>query len=144
MAAEVPVVLALCVALLSWQGAAADADGLTPLMRAAARGDTAAVTALVAAAADVNAPHAELRLTALMFAAYGGHDAVVRLLLEKGAAANLKDANGASAADWAAQGGHEGTAGLLAKAGAQLNPFLNVGVLPFALMDAAVGKPPGR
>lgn len=144
MSAEVPVILALCVAVLTWQAPAVDADGLSALMRAAARGDIAAVTSQAAAGADVNAGHAQLRLTPLMFAAYGGHDAVVRLLLEKGATPNLKDANGASAADWASQGGHESTAGLLTKAGAQLNPFLNVGVLPFGLMDTAAGKPPGR
>jgi len=144
MSAEVPVILALCVAVLTWQAPAVDADGLSALMRAAARGDVAAVTSLTAGGADVNAGHAQLRLTPLMFAAYGGHDAVVRLLLERGATPNLKDANGASAADWASQGGHEGTAGVLTTAGAQLNPFLNVGVLPFGLMDTAAGKPPGR
>ena len=144
MAAEAPVILALCVAVLTWQAPAADADGLTALMRAAARGDLATVTSQVAGGADVNTAHASLRLTPLMFAGYGGHDAVVRLLLEKGATPNLKDANGASAADWASQGGHEATAGVLTKAGAQLNPFLNVGLLPFGLMDTAAGKPPGR
>lgn len=144
MTPEVPVILALCVALLSWQAPASEADGLTPLMRAAARGDTAMVTTLLTAGADANAAHPQFRITPLMFAAYSGHDAVVTLLLEKGATANLKDANGASAADWAAQGGHDGTVAALAKAGAQLNPFLNVGLLPFGVMDAAAGKPPGR
>lgn len=116
---------------------AVDADGLTALMRAAARGDATAVTALVAAGAEVDTPHAELRLSPLMFAAYSGKDEVVRLLLEKGAKANLKDAAGASAADWATAGDHAATTDVLIKAGAQLNPFLNVGVLPFALMDKA-------
>ncbi len=117
--------------------AAVDADGLTALMRAAARGDASAVTALVAAGGDVNTPHAELRVSPLMFAAYFGKDAVVRLLLDKGATANAKDAAGASAADWATAGDHSATTDLLTRAGAQLNPFLNVGVLPFALMDKA-------
>ena len=116
---------------------AVDADGLTALMRAAARGDVTAVSALVAAGADVNTPHEELRLSPLMFAAYFGKNAAVRLLLEQGAKANLKDAAGASAADWATAGDHPATTDLLTKAGAQLNPFLNVGVLPFALMDKA-------
>ena len=116
---------------------AVDADGLTALMRAAARGDVTAVSALVAAGADVNTPHEELRLSPLMFATYFGKDATVRLLLERGAKANLKDAAGASAADWATAGDHSATADVLTKAGAQLNPFLNVGVLPFALMDKA-------
>ena len=117
--------------------AAVDGDGLTALMRAAARGDASAVTALVGAGTDVNTSHEELRVTPLMFAAYFGKDAVVRLLLEQGAKANLKDAAGASAADWATAGDHPATTDLLSKAGAQLNPFLNVGVLPFALMDKA-------
>ena len=117
--------------------AAVGADGLTALMRAAARGDAAAVTALVSAGADVNTPHEELRMSPLMFAAYFGKDAVVRVLLEKGAKANLKDAAGASAADWATAGDHPTTTDLVTTAGAQLNPFLNVGVLPFALMDKA-------
>lgn len=133
-------ILAICLALTVVQApAGADADGLTPLMRAAARGDVAAVTAALGGT-DVNAAHAEARLTPLMFAAYFGHDAVVRLLLDRGATANLKDATGASAADWASTASHEGTATLLQKAGAQLNPFLNVGVLPFGLMDKAAGK----
>jgi ankyrin repeat protein len=118
-------------------GAGADADGLTPLMRAAARGDVNAVTALVAAGADVNGTHAELRLSPLMFAAYFGHGPVVRALLDAGARANHKDTAGASAADWATAGDQAATADTLTRAGAQLNPFLNVGVMPFALMDKA-------
>ena len=101
-AGEVQVMLAVLLTVMAVQPAA-DADGLTPLMRAAARGDVAQVTSLLAGGADVNQAHAELRLTPLMFAAYFGRDAVVALLLEKGAGANLKDAVGASAADWAAQ-----------------------------------------
>lgn len=131
----------ILLALLASQ-APADTAGLTPLMRAAARGDAAQVTALVAGGADVNQGHAEARLTPAMFAAYFGHDAVVQLLLEKGARANAKDAAGASAADWAAQAGHQAVAERLAKAGAQLNPFLNAGVLAFGLMDLAAGKTP--
>jgi ankyrin repeat protein len=134
------VILAV-VALVLVQPAA-DADGLTPLMRAAARGDAAQVTTLLAGGADANAAHAEVRVTPLMFAAYSGHDAVVQLLLDKGARPNLKDTAGASAAQSAAQNGHQATAERLTKAGAQLNPFLNIGVLPFALMDKAAGKTP--
>ncbi len=132
--------VALTCMLFQAPAVAVDADGLTGLMRAAARGDVSAVTALVSPGSDVNAGHAELRLTALMFAAYFGKDAVVRALLDKGAKANMKDANGASAADWATAGDHAATADALTKAGAQLNPFLNVGMLPFALMDKAAAS----
>lgn len=132
-------VLMLALVLLQ---PATDGDGLTPLMRASARGDVAQVTALLAGGAEVDLAHAELRITPMMFAAYGGHDAVVQLLLGKGARPNFKDAAGASGADWASQGGHEAIADRLVKAGAQMNPFLNAGILPFGLMDKAVGKTP--
>ena len=135
------MIIAILLSLVASQ-ALADTNGLTPLMRAAARGDAAQVTTLVAAGADVNLAHAEVRLTPVMFAAYFGHDAVVQLLLEKGARANAKDGAGASAVDWAAQGGHQAVAARLTKAGGQLNPFLNVGALPFGLMDLAAGKAP--
>jgi ankyrin repeat protein len=134
------VILTVMLTCLVWQApatAAVDGHGLTGLMRAAARGDVGAVTALVKAGADVNLQHADLRVSALMFAAYFGRDAVVRVLLDQGARANLKDAAGASAADWATAGDRAATTDLLTAAGAQLNPFLNVGVLPFALMDKA-------
>ncbi len=132
----------LALVALALAQPSADADGLTPLMRAAARGDAAQVTTLLGGGADPNSAHAEVRVTPLMFAAYSGHEAVVQLLLDKGARPNLKDAAGASAADWAAQNGHQAIAERLTKAGAQLNPFLNIGVLPFALMDKAAGKTP--
>ena len=59
------------------------------------------------------------------------------LLLARGAKPDLKDATGASAADWAGAGSRDAAGDVLAKAGSQLNPFLNVGVMPFALMDKA-------
>ena len=121
---------------------AADGDGLTALMRAAARNDTAAITAIAGRGADVNLQTEGTRLTALMCAAYFGHTEVVKALLAKGAKADLKDATGASAADWAGAGSHAAAGDVLAKAGSQLNPFLNVGVMPFALMDKAAGKAP--
>jgi ankyrin repeat protein len=119
-----------------------DADGLTALMRAAARADTAALQALVAKGASLDHQTEGTRLTALMCAAYFGHTDIVRTLLARGAKPDLKDASGASAADWASAGSHAATVDVLAKAGSQLNPFLNVGVMPFALMDKAAGKAP--
>ena len=111
-------------------------------MRAAARNDTAAVAGLVGRGADVNLQTEGTRLTALMCAAYFGHTEVVKALLAAGAKPDLKDATGASAADWAGAGSHAATGDVLATAGSQLNPFLNVGVMPFALMDKAAGKAP--
>jgi uncharacterized protein len=137
---------ALVLALALWQTPsgvdAADADGLTALMKAAARADTPAVQALIAKGANVNLQAEGTRLTALMCAAYFGHTAVVTALLAGGAKPDLKDASGASAADWAGAASRDAAGDLLAKAGSQLNPFLNVGVMPLALMDKAAGKAP--
>lgn len=140
----------MVVALLMWTLGAAqapavdapDADGLTPLMRASARGDTRQIAALLGKGADVNLPAAGTRVTALMCAAYFGHVDALKALLAKGAKPDLKDAAGASAADWATTSSHDAAADLLGKAGSQLNPFLNVGVMPFGLMDKAAGKTP--
>lgn len=121
---------------------AADADGLTALMRAAARGDVRQVSDLLAKGVDVDVQTAGARLSALMCAAYFGHVDVVKALLARRAKPDLKDAAGASAADWASTGSHDAAAEVLIKAGSQLNPFLNVGVLPFGLMDKAAGKTP--
>lgn len=76
----------------------------TPLHQAAARGDVAAIRALVAAGADVNGRD-DRGLTALSWAARGGHrvgphrcageaeerPAVIAALLDLGADANLQD-----------------------------------------------------
>ncbi len=121
---------------------APDGDGMTALMRAAARADAAAVSALLAKGADVNRQAEGTRLSALMCAAYFGHTETVKTLLARGAKPDLKDATGASAADWASAGSHDAATDALTKAGAQLNPFLNLGVMPFGLMDKAAGKAP--
>jgi ankyrin repeat protein len=140
------VVVVMLLAVVVGQPPAAvdvpDADGLTALMRAAARADAPVVVALLAKGADVNHQTEGTRLSALMCAAYFGHTAIVKMLLGRGAKPDLKDAVGASAADWASSGSHAGASDVLAKAGAQLNPFLNLGVMPFALMDRAAGKAP--
>ena len=137
---------ALLLVFATWQAPSAvdapDGDGLTALMRAAARADAAAVSALLAKGADVNRQAEGTRLSALMCAAYFGHAETVKMLLAKGATPDLKDASGASAADWASAGSHAAATDLLTKAGAQLNPFLNLGVMPFGLMDKAAGKTP--
>jgi ankyrin repeat protein len=138
--------VALVLVLALWQTPSAvdgaDADGLTALMKAAARADASGLQALIAKGADVNHQAEGTRLTALMCAAYFGHTSVVTTLLARGAKPDLKDASGASAADWAGAASHDATSDVLAKAGSQLNPFLNVGVMPFALMDKAAGKAP--
>jgi ankyrin repeat protein len=134
------LVLAVVLSQATSSVDAPDADGLTALMRAAARADAEAVEALVAKGAVLDHQAEGTRLTALMCAAYFGHTGIVKTLLARGAKPDLKDASGASAADWASAGSHAATADVLAKAGSQLNPFLNLGVMPFALMDKAAGK----
>ena len=59
--------------------------------------------------------------TALICAAEGGHEAVVRLLLEKGANVNAKEDNGETALHEAAWGGHEAVVQLLLEKGANVN-----------------------
>lgn len=120
---------------------ARDADGLSALMRAAARGDAAEVKALADKGADLNQRHDPTRVTPLMFAAFFGHAEVVKLLVARGADIGLKDSAGASAADWAAQDGHEDLVKVLTGPTVSLNPFLNTGTLAFGLMDTAAGKP---
>ena len=120
--------------------AEADADGLTPLMRAAARGDLAQVTALLGKGSDPDASTPAQRVTALMCAAYFGHTPVIKALLGKGAKMELKDAQGAAAVDWAALGDHAELEKTLTGPNVSLNPFLNTGIMPIWLMDKAAGK----
>jgi ankyrin repeat protein len=121
---------------------AEDADKLTPLMRASARGDVKAVTALLGKGADPNARSSDTNITPLMFAAYFGHSPVIKALVAKGARIELKDAFGAGAVDWAAVGGHDALESMLTGPSVSLNPFLNMGTLPLTLMDKAAGKVP--
>jgi ankyrin repeat protein len=121
-------------------GQADDPDGLTPLMRAAARGDLAQVNALLAKGADPNASTPAQRVTALMCAAYFGHGPVIKALLGKGARLELKDAQGAAAVDWSALADHTELEKMLTGPGAALNPFLNPGIMPIWLMDKAAGQ----
>ena len=51
--------------------------------------------------------------TALLFAALGGHDAVAKLVLDRGADVAATDNKGATALMVAARGGHEAVAKLL-------------------------------
>jgi ankyrin repeat protein len=56
----------------------------------------------------------------LLWAAEEGHEAVVKLLLEKGAELEAKDSSGWTALIWAAEKGHEAVVKLLLKKGAKL------------------------
>jgi ankyrin repeat protein len=52
-------------------------------------------------------------------AASNGHEAVVKLLLEKGADMERKSSNGRTPLWWAAEGGHEAVMKLLLEKGAE-------------------------
>ncbi|MDH4063133.1 MAG: ankyrin repeat domain-containing protein [Acidobacteriota bacterium] len=120
----------------------ADADGLTPLMRAAARGALDENTALLARGASIDAATKEHRVTAPMFAAYLGRAEVVRVLLAKRARIGFKDAQGAAAVDWAALGDHPALEDTLTRPDAALSPFLTSGLMPIWLMDQATATQP--
>ena len=66
-----------------------DADGLTPLHRAAGRGDTKLVATLLEQGADLWALDSKMSVSALHKAVYSGNVETVELLLRRGAPINL-------------------------------------------------------
>jgi uncharacterized protein len=92
------------------------------LIRAVRARATEEVGSLLPEGADPNARDPDSTLTALMFAAGMGSDAVVALLVAAGALVNAIDGRaGASALHKACQGGHLQTVKELTKAGALIN-----------------------
>lgn len=83
-----------------------------PLVDAARAGDAGRVRKLLDAGADVNA-FGNQRTTALMAAAETGREDVARLLMERNADANLRNARGQTAAELADASGHGRLRGLL-------------------------------
>lgn len=85
-------VLAVCIVMAAIAGAIAvsHANSGLDLLTAAARGDTAQVTALLSAGASVDARDREGR-TPLLLATHGNHIEVARLLIAAGADVNAKD-----------------------------------------------------
>jgi ankyrin repeat protein len=119
-----------------------DAQKLTPLIRAAAKGDLKEVNALLGKGADPNVQSSQQGITALMCAAYFGHLEVVKALVAKGAKLDQKDRNGGGAVDWAVAGDREEVDQWLGSKGATINPFLNLFAFPVSFMDLAAGKKP--
>jgi hypothetical protein len=96
-----------------------DKRHLNPLMRAAKTGRLALVTALVDEhGADVNAVADRSLYTALIVAAYEGHEAVVRFLLSRGADVRSVNKFGESAEAVAVSRRHASLAALLRAASA--------------------------
>lgn len=102
------------------KGAQVNRPGWTALHYAAAAGDPAIVAALLDKYAYIDAVSPN-GTTPLMMAARGGHILTVKLLLDKGADAMLKNEQGLTVIDFANQFGHkdiaEGVAFRLKKAG---------------------------
>lgn len=78
------------------------------LLNRAMVGDTVAVRQLLLDGADPNTPPGanDKGMTALMFAAWGGHAEIVRLLIRAGASVNAVSGSGATALMFASQSGY--------------------------------------
>ena len=92
---------------------AKDPRGLTALMTAACGGHAAAIAALVAAGAEVEAKDNDDGTTALMIAAMAGHAAAIAALMAAGAEVEAKSNNGTTALMLAEHFKHEHAARLL-------------------------------
>jgi hypothetical protein len=96
-------------------------DSLTPLHRAARDGDQAAVTTLLQQGAQVDAASTASGVTALIVAATAGHESIVDILLDAGAAVNATDAVDGTALMYAASKGYVGIVNKLLHHGAAVN-----------------------
>jgi ankyrin repeat protein len=95
-------------------------DKNTPLMDKVVAGDTAAVSALIAKGADVNAKN-NYGWTALSHAARAGNAELVKLLLAHGADVNARDGSGWTPLMRAAMKGHAEAVRVLLEHGALVN-----------------------
>jgi ankyrin repeat protein len=99
-------------------------NGDTALMIAAYKGNKPAVDALLAKGAQINRPG----WTALHYAAAGGHNAIVQLLLDKYAYIDAESPNRTTPIMMAARGGHIYTVKLLLDEGADATLKNDVGM----------------
>jgi len=121
--------LALAVgASLMW--AVSVGCGGATIHKAAERGDLAGVQGFLAKGVPVNARDGVLGSTSLHWAAWMGHDDVVRLLVASGADVNAKNNLGLTPLHWAAQKGHRNAAELLVASGAVVDAKENGGSTP--------------
>ena len=79
-------------------------SGLTPLHRAALRGELNIIEALLKAGADVNAQN-DFQESPLHFACKRGHPMIIHAILERGADIRATDKLGKSALHHATEGG---------------------------------------
>jgi ankyrin repeat protein len=120
----------------------ATANGQTPLMAAAARGDLAAMGQLVAKKIDINAKNGAGE-TALMFAATNGSPDGVRFLLERGADVRVRSKRNETALGNAATAGVEETVRLLLDHGAEVEVRNIRGFSPLMLAASSDAIPVG-
>lgn len=112
--------------LIDWERTQIDARNAydeTPMMMAALKGHTELVQRLLARGADVNKPG----WTALHYAATGGHNAILRLLLESHAYIDAASPNGTTPLMMAAQYGTPSAVKLLLEEGADPTLVNDVG-----------------
>ena len=122
--------------------AIAAANGQTPLMAAAIRGDVTAMTWLVGKGADVNARNGAGD-TALMLAATSGEPRAVAFLLERGADATARSKRNETALGNAGTAGVEESVRLLLERGADVNTRNVRGFSPLMLAASSEAIPAG-
>ena len=120
----------------------AAANGMTPLMRAATRGDVAAMRLMLGKKVDVNAKNGAGE-TALMFAATNGSADAVRFLLEHGADVRVRSKRNETALGNAGTAGVEETVRLLLDHGAEVNVRNIRGFSPLMLAASSDTVPAG-
>lgn len=95
-------------------------NGMTPLMVAALNGESAIITLLLRAGADINRCNDDGNL-ALWFACVGNHPTIAQQLIDHGADINNQNVNGATCLIYAASAGKSELVTLLVEAGADLH-----------------------
>ena len=121
---HIPVVRCL---LTSGAQVAKDQSGYSPLMAAAFHGHTEVADVLLDAGAEVDTEHTGVAATALMLAANCGRVEVVRLLLRRGAATEIRNNRGQTALMAAAICGENEIVNLLLDNGAEVDAQDNDG-----------------
>eukprot|EP00698_Gefionella_okellyi_P025130 TRINITY_DN9081_c0_g1_i1.p1 TRINITY_DN9081_c0_g1~~TRINITY_DN9081_c0_g1_i1.p1 ORF type:complete len:1126 (-),score=322.47 TRINITY_DN9081_c0_g1_i1:181-3558(-) len=115
----------------------ADRNSYTALHYAVRNGDEDIARALIFREANVNAVESVSQHTPLHIACDKGHDSLVRLLVEVGAAVDKRDARGATPLHYAAQHGHTNAALVLIEHGANPEDMDDSGKLPVHLASSA-------
>jgi len=104
----------------------------SPLIKAAASGDSSAVEKLVNEGANINEPDSN-GYTPLMHAVWSRKTETVKVLINKGADVNAKDKNGYTPLLWAVSYGYSEIAKILLDKGANVNAKANDGSTPYSL-----------